>query len=34
MKKFLIIGGAGFIGLQLTKKLLKKNIVHIADNFF
>ena len=25
MKKFLIIGGAGFIGLQLTKKLLKKN---------
>ena len=33
MYKFLIIGGAGFIGLQLTKKLIKKNIVHIVDNF-
>ena len=33
MKKFLIIGGAGFIGLYLAKKLLKKNIVHVADNF-
>ena len=35
MKKFLILGGAGFIGYNLASKLSKnkKNEVHIVDNF-
>ena len=34
MKKVLITGGAGFIGLSLAKKLAKENFeVHILDNF-
>lgn len=34
MKKILITGGAGFIGLSLAKKLAKENFeVHILDNF-
>ena len=35
MEKILILGGAGFIGSNLSKKLAdnKKNIVHIVDNF-
>ena len=33
--KYLIVGGAGFIGFHLAKLLLqnKKNIVVIIDNF-
>ncbi len=34
MKKVLITGGAGFIGLSLAKKLAKENFeVHLLDNF-
>ncbi len=35
MEKILILGGAGFIGSNLSKKLAdnKNNIVHIVDNF-
>ena len=35
MDKILILGGAGFIGSNLSKKLAdnKNNIVHIVDNF-
>jgi UDP-glucose 4-epimerase len=33
MKKILITGGAGFIGLSLTKRLLKSYEIHIIDNF-
>ena len=33
MKKVLVIGGAGFIGLSLTKRLSDKYEVHIIDNF-
>jgi len=33
MKKILITGGAGFIGLALAKKLVKKNFVDLIDNF-
>ena len=34
-KKFLLIGGAGFIGTQLTKTLLARpqHSVHVIDNF-
>ena len=33
--KYLITGGAGFIGIKLTEELLKnkKNIIYIIDNF-
>ena len=33
--KYLITGGAGFIGLKLVEKLLKnkKNKIYIIDNF-
>ena len=33
--KYLITGGAGFIGIKLAEELLKnkKNIVYILDNF-
>lgn len=33
MKKVLIFGGAGFIGLHLAKKLINEFEVHILDNF-
>ena len=33
MKKILITGGAGFMGYHLTRKLIKKYQVDIADNF-
>lgn len=33
MKKILIFGGAGFIGLHLAKKLIEEYEVHILDNF-
>ena len=33
MKKILIIGGAGFIGLSLTKRLSRQYEIHIVDNF-
>ena len=33
MKKILIFGGAGFIGLHLAKKLINEYEVHILDNF-
>ncbi len=33
MKKVLIIGGAGFIGLHLAKKLIQEYNVDILDNF-
>ena len=33
MKKILIIGGAGFIGFHLAKKLSSKFHVDIIDNF-
>ena len=34
MKKVLITGGAGFIGLSLAKKLARENFeVHLLDNF-
>ena len=33
MKKILIIGGAGFIGFHLAKKLVKKFNVDLIDNF-
>ena len=33
MKKILIFGGAGFIGLHLAKKLINNFEVHILDNF-
>ncbi len=34
MKKVLITGGAGFIGLHLAEELIKNNYeVHLADNF-
>ena len=32
-EKVLVIGGAGFIGLSLTKRLSDKYEVHIIDNF-
>ena len=33
--KYLITGGAGFLGAKLTEKLLrnKKNKIYIIDNF-
>ena len=34
MKNILIIGGAGFIGYNLSIKLLNDNYITIADNFF
>lgn len=33
MNSYLITGGAGFIGSNLTKELLKKNNVIVIDNF-
>ena len=35
MSRYLIIGGAGFLGIHLTKKILenKKNKVDLVDNF-
>ena len=35
MKKILIIGGAGFLGLHLTKKLIESEKIEIdlLDNF-
>ena len=35
MSKFLVIGGAGFLGLNLVKKILEnnKNKVDLVDDF-
>ncbi len=33
MKKILIIGGAGFMGYHLTRKMIKKYKVDLVDNF-
>ena len=33
-KKSLVLGGTGFIGINLTNELLKQgHLVHIVDNF-
>ena len=31
-KKILVIGGAGFLGYHISKKLMKKFNIHIVDN--
>ena len=34
MKTILVVGGAGFIGTNLCKKLIKENHVICVDNFY
>ena len=34
MKKILIVGGGGYVGTELTQKLLKNNYVTVYDLFY